>query len=176
MELTFIALLAAIQIHSACATGSLTVNTTSGPVQGVLDESAHVAQFLGIPFAEPPIGSRRWLPPSAKSQEKTTIDASHFGFACPQYENDVNIAPNAYTVDVPQFSISPFDYQSEDCLSLSIWTPWMDNYGYKRETQQLPVIVWFYGGGFGQGGANIPYQNPAPWVSRSQKHIVVSVK
>lgn len=177
MVLVLFALLSAVQFQTARAIDCLNVDTTSGPIQGFVNKTTpHVAQFLGIPFTEPPIESRRWLPPSPKAKQNTTIDATRFGLACPQYVTDVKISPNVFTVDVPEFYISPFDYQGEDCLSISIWTPWHDTQLEKKGSRNLPVIIWFYGGGFSQGGTNIDYQNPAPWVERSQKHIVVSIK
>ncbi len=176
MLFAFAALLALQHVHAAHAGNYLNINTTSGTVQGLLNETTHVAQFLGIPFAEPPIGSRRWLPPSAKSHQNQTIDATKIGFACPQFNNDVNTFPNVYTVDAPEFNTAPFDFQSEDCLTLSIWAPRNGTEYRENVSPLLPVIVWIYGGGFNNGGSNVPYQTPAPWVSRSQKHIVVSIK
>jgi len=147
-------------------------NTTSGTVKGFVNETTpNVAQHLGVPYAEAPIGARRWLPALLKTKEHGIINATRFGPSCPQYRSDANVAPNAYNVDVPQFSPDPLEYQSEDCLSLSIWAP-----RNPATNASLPVIVWLYGGGYGEGGSNVPYQNPALWVERSGKHIVVSVK
>ncbi|KAJ7123382.1 Alpha/Beta hydrolase protein, partial [Mycena epipterygia] len=58
---------------------------------------------------------------------------------------------------------------SEDCLTLNVWAP------ARPQAGMLPVIVWFYGGAFEQGGADSLYYNAAPWVQRTQAHIVVSV-
>lgn len=173
MTFLLAALVSLLQFRVANAVSRLEANTTSGPVQGfVNDTTPNVAQFLGIPFAEAPIGLQRFLPPLPKSTEDRTINATRFGPSCIQYDYDPNGAPpNVYAVDVPQFSISPFDYQSEDCLSVNIWAPWQDT-----ANKSLPVLVWVYGGGYGQGGGNVPYQNPSQWVERSGKHIVVSVK
>lgn len=172
MTFVRIALSSILAFQIGHAATCLNADTTSGAVQGFIN-AAHpnVAQFLGIPFAEPPVGARRWLPPLPKAKKHGTINATNFGPSCPQYRADPILAPNAYNVDVPQFSPEPLEYQSEDCLSLSIWTP-------KRSVtnESLPVIIWLYGGGFGEGGTNVPYQNPAPWVERSQKHVVVSIK
>ena len=175
MAFALIALSGVLQFQVARAADCLDADTTSGPVKGFINATIpNVAQFLGIPFAEAPVGARRWLPASPKSKEHGIINATRFGPSCPQYEADVNVAPNVYTVDVPEFSPTPLNYQSEDCLSLNIWAPWHGT--QNRESDPLPVIVWLYGGGFGQGGGNVQYQNPAPWVERSGKHIVVGVK
>ncbi|KAJ7017247.1 Alpha/Beta hydrolase protein, partial [Mycena alexandri] len=58
---------------------------------------------------------------------------------------------------------------SEDCLTLNVWAP------VPSQGQKLPVFVWFFGGGFAQGGASSLYFNPASWIQRTQAHIVVSV-
>jgi acetylcholinesterase len=175
MLLTFSALLGLSQVVHAI--DCLIADTTSGPVQGFInDTTPKVAQFLGIPFAEPPVGARRWLPAVRKSKEHRVINATRFGPACPQWETDANVGPNAYTVDVPNFTPAPLDYQSEDCLSLSIWTPWRGANATQSAKKPLPVLLWLYGGGYGTGGTNVPYQNSAPWVEKSGKHIVVSIK
>lgn len=172
MFLARIALSSIFILRVAYATTCLNVDTTAGAVEGFVDPAhPNVAQFLGIPFAEPPIGARRWLPPLPKLREQRTINATSFGSSCPQYRADTVLAPNAYNVDVLEFSPDPLEYQSEDCLSLSIWAP-----EASVAHGSLPVIIWLYGGGFGEGGTNVPYQNPAPWIERSQKHIVVSIK
>jgi acetylcholinesterase len=173
-----LALASVVQTSFVNAIGSLSIDTTSGLVTGVVNNSTfpNVAQFLGIPFAEQPVRARRWLPPLPKSKQNATIDATRFGHACPQYASDVNIAPNLYSMDVPEFSITPFGNQGEDCLSLSIWAPWQKTQCGQNSTELLPVVAWFYGGGWAEGGAQVPYQNPGPWVERSGKHIVVSVK
>ncbi|KAI8941599.1 hypothetical protein NX059_002814 [Plenodomus lindquistii] len=149
------------------------VNTTSGIVKGIVQISTpNVAKFLGIPFAEPPIGARRWLPASPKSRANETIDASEFGLVCPQFENDDGVRPNLYLTDVPEFS-SPRDNQSEDCLTLNVWTPWEEGYG--DEDGLLPVIVWLYGGAFVTGSGRVPYFDPSSWVERSGRHLVVGI-
>lgn len=144
-------------------------NTSSGPVTGFSDrDTPNVAQFLGIPYAEPPVQERRWLPPIPKA-EIGSINATVFGNNCPQF---LPSAPNINTEDTPGFNIPPNNRTGEDCLSLSIWTP--KNHSDKNAT--LPVFVWLYGGGFYTGGVDIPYQNPSSWIEKSQKHIVVAVK
>jgi acetylcholinesterase len=158
------------------AVDCLDVDTTSGAVKGFVNQTVpNVAQFLGIPFAEPPVGARRWLPAVRKTKKYGVIDASRFGPSCPQWETDVNVEPNVYTVDVPNFTPSPLDYQSEDCLSLNIWAPFKEKKG-EHNKKPLPVILWLFGGGYTTGGGNVPYQNPAPWVEKSGRHIVVSIK
>jgi acetylcholinesterase len=65
------------------------------------------------------------------------------------------------------FPLEPF---SEDCLTLNVWTPQTQSH-----QEKLPVFVWFFGGGFLQGGINALYYNPQSWVQRTQEHIFVTV-
>jgi len=160
-------LVALLHLRTAYAVGGLTIETTSGPVTGFINGTTpHVTQFLGIPYAEPPVGPRRWLPSVIKSREKS-IDATHFGPSCPQFEGNTS---NVWRTDAPEFVIKP-NTTGEDCLSVNIWAPWKEN-----GTEKLPVIVWIYGGAFVTGGGSIEYQIPSRWIERSQAHIVVGIK
>ena len=162
-------LLSSLCIQSAFAVDYLTRETSSGPATGFVDPSApNVAQFLGVPFAEAPVGERRWLPPVWKKREQN-INATSFGKSCSQF---LPSTPSIFTEDVPEFNIPADGATGEDCLTVSIWAPKQT----RGENGSLPVIAWIYGGGFYTGGANVPYQNPTQWIERSQEHIVVSIK
>jgi acetylcholinesterase len=153
-----------IFFHGAFAVSSLSIQTDIGTITGTTQwQYPDVAQFLGVPFAEPPIGNLRWLPPSPKSPIGS-FDASQQSPACPQFESSI---PSVYNTDAREFLIIP-GLTSEDCLTLNIWAP-------LNATEPLPVLVWIYGGGFQTGGGNIGYQIPTAWVQRSQKHIVVGI-
>ncbi|KAH7385522.1 Alpha/Beta hydrolase protein [Phaeosphaeria sp. MPI-PUGE-AT-0046c] len=176
MSLLLTALIGLLQYRVVHAIGHLDIETTSGSIRGFVNETTpNVAQFLGIPYAEPPVGSRRWLPPARKSKENGVLNATQFGPACSQWESDINVEPTVYTVDAPNFSISRLDYQSEDCLSLNVWTPWHSENTTQSANVSLPVLLWVYGGGFTSGSGNVPYQIPSPWIEKSGKHIVVSI-
>lgn len=158
----------ALCLQTCLALSSLNVDTTVGTVYGIINGThPDVAQFLGIPFAEPPVGDRRWMPSVAKAPVEK-IDATSFSPSCPQYETSI---PSTYGIDARDFLIS--GPTSEDCLTLSVWAPFT---AANNCSEKLPVIVWIYGGGQLTGGAQIEYQIPTPWVQRSQEHIVVQVK
>jgi len=149
---------------------TLQLKTSSGVFTGFINSTApDIRQFLGIPFALPPIGSRRWLPPS-KFQSEASFSATSIGPACPQLPvtigrfNSSVYSPNGG--DESEFF--PQNEYSEDCLTLNIWTP-------RNPKKFLPVFVWFFGGGWTQGGTNSLYFNPQSWVQRTQEHIVVTV-
>ncbi|KAF2875900.1 para-nitrobenzyl esterase [Massariosphaeria phaeospora] len=153
-------------LHVRGITAGLTIKTSSGVVTGFVNNTTpNVSQYLGIPFAEPPTGPLRWLPAVPKSGN-APIDATAFGNNCPQF---ISSQATVNSEDATGF-MTPNNF-GEDCLSVSIWAP----KGACDKTSSLPVVAWLYGGGFAEGGANVPYQNPARWIERSQKHIVVSI-
>ncbi|KAF4634691.1 hypothetical protein G7Y89_g3411 [Cudoniella acicularis] len=147
----------------------LEVETSSGVLNGFINASApSVRQFLGVPFALPPTGTRRWQPPSKLESDKP-INATNIGPACPQ--QPLSATPTLY-VYAPsggnRTEFFPLENFSEDCLTLNVWTP-------EAPSKPLPVFVWYFGGGFVQGGTNSLYFNPQSWVQRTQQHIVVTV-
>lgn len=159
----------------ARALDALIVDTTSGSVQGAIDSSTpNVAHFLGIPYAEQPVGARRWLPSTpVVRQDRNVIDATRFGPACPRLESNKS---TVWSVDAPEFGPAPFTLVGEDCLSVNVWTPRRLNETRQKDKSLLPVIAWVHGGSFQTGSASIPYQNPSRWVERTGRHIVVAIK
>ncbi|MGH9089847.1 MAG: carboxylesterase/lipase family protein [Acidimicrobiales bacterium] len=100
-----------------------------------------VWSYRGVPYARSPEGPLRWRPPQPVVPWAGVRDATAFGPTAPQ-------PPPIPGVAVPG---DPLD-QSEDCLSLNVWTPAPD--GARR-----PVMVWIHGGGFTSGtGASILYR------------------
>ncbi|MBD94567.1 MAG: carboxylesterase [Acidobacteria bacterium] len=108
--------------------------TVAGELEGAwADEAAGVSVFRGIAFATPPVGDLRWRPPAAVEPWDGTKLATEFGPACWQARNE---------------EASPYSRgelaRSEDCLTLNVWSP-------ASVGQQLPVMVWFHGGGHSSG-------------------------
>lgn len=116
----------------------LEVRIGSGTLAGIHDAAAGVNAFLGIPYAAPPIGSLRWKPPHPVAAWPGIRAADHFGPRCMQR---------------PLFSDMVFraDGMSEDCLYLNVWAP------PGSRGRKLPVLVYFYGGGF-VGGDGSEYR------------------
>ncbi|MGD0864088.1 MAG: carboxylesterase/lipase family protein [Rhizomicrobium sp.] len=103
-----------------------------GALSGASEGTTSV--FKDIPFAAPPVGPLRWRAPQAAPGWQGVRDASAFGPVCPQS-------------NVPGRLQLP---QSEDCLTLNIWTP------SAEPGAKLPVMVWIYGGSFVFGGSASP--------------------
>jgi len=137
-------------VHGAPALPPLQVNTGSGILQGFINSSAPaVRQFLGVPFALPPTGPRRWLPPAAITLPTPTVNATSFSLSCPQIALSASVKPNVYTASDGggggQTEFFPPEVFSEDCLTLNVWAP------THPQAAALPVLVWFFGGAFTQG-------------------------
>ncbi|MDF7639645.1 carboxylesterase family protein [Lactobacillus sp. ESL0791] len=112
---------------------SLIRKTEKGKVQGI--NSNGVNKFLGIPFAKPPIGKRRFMPPEENDPWNGTYDATEFK------NSPMQLSLNE-SEEYPPEDMTPM---SEDCLYLNVYTP--ENTAEKN----LPVMVWFYGGHYTEG-------------------------
>ena len=107
------------------------VHTASGDVRGIVANGA--GEFLGIPYAQPPVGPLRWQPPQPASAWQGVRQATLFGNTCPQPQRGVFASPS----------------RTEDCLYLNVFTP-----SFQPHAATLPVMVWFYGGGLFSGESN----------------------
>jgi para-nitrobenzyl esterase len=120
--------------------------TTLGEVKAV--DRLGMRSYFAIPFAAPPVGDLRWMPP-ASAQKWTT-----------RLEKTTSAAPCLQTSDSP-FRL-PGD--SEDCLYLDVHAPTGEG--------PFPVMVNLHGGAFNTGGP-VVYADPSPLVSKGV--IVVNV-
>lgn len=127
-----------------------TVHVRAGAVSGVHDPDTGLDEFKGIPYAAPPTGSQRWKPPQAVAAWQGVRKADRFGPRCMQRAiySDMVFRSNG---------------MSEDCLYLNVWTPAL------QPDKKLPVLVYFYGGGFMAGDGSEPRYDGA---SLAQKGIV----
>lgn len=158
-------------MHLSSAAFSRQVNTSSGIVQGYIDpEYPSISQYRAIPFGEPPVGDLRFAAPIAKKYQSSLIDGTSYGSQCLQLGSGKQTG--TALKDNPGLFVSSVGHaeSAEDCLTLAIWTPtWAID-----SCASLPVIIWFFGGGFISGGTDSAYYNGAPWTQRTQEHIVVT--
>jgi para-nitrobenzyl esterase len=132
---------------AAASTGLLApVRTQQGLVQGAPGKVDGVTAFKGIPFAAAPVGELRWRLPQQPASWDGVRDATQYGDVCVQPPAPERFPPNSAT-DIPE----NFTGMSEDCLNLNIWTP------AKAAGENLPVMVWLYGGAYNEGGGNAPF-------------------
>lgn len=115
------------------AADNLSVKTRYGTFNGFLDKKG-VKTWLGIPYAQPPVGKLRWQAPQPLQPSNKTRDAKKIGFAAMQVVDENEGA-----------SVNP---QSEDCLTLNIWT--------RGNGKNKPVMFFIHGGAFVGGGSSDP--------------------
>ena len=112
----------------------------NGLVNGLPGNDPRVTVYRGIPFAEAPIGENRFRAPQPCKDWEEPLDAFEFGPI--SYQDTPGTGDGLYD---REWHVDPDIAKSEDCLYLNIWTP------AKRADEKLPVLVWYYGGGFQWG-------------------------
>lgn len=122
-------LAAVVGLSSASTQAAPQVSTDSGTLQGRTVDG--VQQFLGIPYAAPPVGSLRWKAPQAPAPWQGIRDATRSGAACPQLPGDYSQTAT-----------------SEDCLNLNVYVP------TAAQTTPRPVIVWVHPGSLTTGSGS----------------------
>jgi len=127
------AVLFGLAVAALAAQNQTAVTESQGRLAGAVDADG-VRSFKGIPYAEPPVGDKRWTAPVAAGPWKGVRDAHDFGASC--YETSYSPQSLFY---IPQPKLS------EDCLFLNVWTP--------PHAKKAPVIVWIHGGGYVRGGS-----------------------
>lgn len=138
-----------------------------GSVRGVnaaaVDGTYH---WKGIPYAQPPVGARRWKAPAAPLAWSGTRDATRFGAACLQngriYGPGAN---NRHDATIGTTLNTPLG--SEDCLTLNVWRPASGATG-------LPVIVFVHGGSNISGYTADPVYDGAA-LARATNTVVVTL-
>ncbi len=136
-----------IDTTAAAQSGPIVV-TENGAVQGLVAENEN--QFLGIPFATPPLRQFRWRPAQPPKNWSGVLPAVQFGNFCPQFDSLIGQTIGA-----------------EDCLFLNVYSPLVS----PSAGAGLPVMVWIHGGGLIGGDAS--EYDPTPLVQ--QGVIVVTI-
>lgn len=126
-------------VANAQGNNAFAVQTTieNGIIEGNYDTKSGIQTYFGVPFAKPPVGNLRWKAPQPLENWKGVKETKKFAARPMQTVvfGDMNSRSNGV---------------SEDCLYLNVWSP------AKRNTKDLPVLVYFFGGGFVAGDASEP--------------------
>ncbi len=114
----------------ACAAQAAPVRVTikDGALEGARRDG--MVTFLGIPYAAPPVGALRWMPPAAPAKWSKSRAAKAFGPSCAQI---TTLGPFAGPANA-----------NEDCLYLNVFAP-------EGARTGLPVLFWIHGGGHVDG-------------------------
>jgi para-nitrobenzyl esterase len=137
------------------------IETAAGKIRGVTEGG--VTFFKNVPYAAPPTGDGRFMPPRKLVSWNGVRDARVLGPQAPQNDSKPIL---------PRFMEGLMDTtatNSEDCLQLHVWTPRVG------QNQKRPVMVWLHGGAFGSGSPNWPLYDGSNLASK-QGVVVVGVK
>uniref|UniRef100_A0A7M4ERI2 Carboxylesterase type B domain-containing protein n=1 Tax=Crocodylus porosus TaxID=8502 RepID=A0A7M4ERI2_CROPO len=157
------------------------VTTNFGKIRGIKKELNNeilgpVIQFLGVPYAAPPVGEHRFQPPEPPSPWSDIKNATQFAPVCPQNIIEGRLPevmlPVWFTNNLDVVSTYVQD-QNEDCLYLNIYVPTEDGPLTKKQTDDLgdndgaededirdsggpkPVMVYIHGGSYMEGTGNL---------------------
>jgi len=134
--------------HALAQNPQVTIST--GSLEGTFNSATSINSYKGIPYALPPVGELRWKAPQPPASWNGVLKADHFSHMPMQKRIYADMIFRA-------------DTMSEDCLYLNVWTP------TRSADAKLPVLVYFYGGGFSAGdGSEARYDGE----SLAQKGIV----
>jgi len=138
--------------------GSVLCNIGGAPPEAHLDNATftgicigRTARFLGIPYAQPPLGNRRLRLPEPLPPYEGIYDVHRFGSSCPQQRmvipQELNTRLQKDVSDIVAMLYEDVTVDNEDCLTINVFAP----YG-ATGASNLPVVVWIFGGGFEIGG------------------------
>lgn len=125
----------ALALGAQTAIAAPKVSTTSGVLVG--EAVQDIVIFKGVPYAQPPVGNLRWMPPQPVTWQGER-NATSFALPCLQTTRPDG-RPNGAGVT---------GESSEDCLYLNVWAP--------AKAKKAPVMLWLYGGGGTMGSGHVP--------------------
>ncbi|XP_006908227.1 neuroligin-4, X-linked isoform X2 [Pteropus alecto] len=137
------------------------VSTNYGKIRGLRTPLPNeilgpVEQFLGVPYASPPTGERRFQPPEPPSSWTGVRNATQFAAVCPQHLDERSLLhdmlPIWFTANLDTLMTYVQD-QNEDCLYLNIYVPTEDD--IHDQNSKKPVMVYIHGGSYMEGTGNM---------------------
>ncbi|GAB7340887.1 hypothetical protein MBLNU457_7241t1 [Dothideomycetes sp. NU457] len=159
--------------NAFCESLNYTTATTNGTVTGhAARNRSDVVEFLGIPYAAPPVGNLRFAPPAAFHGFRDYV-ASSFSPSCPETPSKPVHYPNetAQGQRIISYFGSQFNHtQSEDCLTLNVWskpTP-------RACAAKKPILIYFYGGRWSIGDTITPFYN-GQYLASAEDVVVVTI-
>uniref|UniRef100_A0A3B4UWY8 Neuroligin-4, X-linked-like n=1 Tax=Seriola dumerili TaxID=41447 RepID=A0A3B4UWY8_SERDU len=159
------------------------ISTVQGRIRGILtplpsDLLGPVIQYLGVPYARPPTGDRRFQPPEPPLPWPGIRNVTQFAPVCPQSLDERSMLgdmmPSWLTANL-DIAATYLTHQSEDCLYLNIYVPTEEGKGtqgagvnkyaymirglrlylWRKEGGQRPVMVYVHGGSYTEGTGNM---------------------
>ena len=130
------------------------VAISTGKLRGSVIDG--VNSFKGIPYAQPPVGELRWVPPQPPESWDGVRSATEYAPHCAQ------IDPGILWFELDDFS--------EDCLTLNVWSPAVE------QNAKLPVMVWIHGGGYSNGSGNIARLNSPAFAQQGVVLVTVNYR
>lgn len=132
---------------------NIIAETRSGKVRGIREDGLCI--FKGVPYAAPPVGRLRWMPPQPVEPWSGVRPALEFGPVPPQNPISNNTGSGGVRTEP----------QSEDCLYLNIWSPGVDD-------EKRPVLLWLHGGAFCLGSGSNPRHDGSSLARRGNVVVV----
>jgi carboxylesterase 2 len=127
-----------------------TVTIGNGPVRGIITQVSGsdvvVKQYLGIPYARPPVDNVRFAPPESPESWSDILDATQQPNACMQYYGPPGSSTN---MTITLFNTPGPPSESEDCVYLNVYTP-------EGGENDKAVLFWIHGGSGTTGAASEP--------------------
>ena len=136
---------------------SVRTKISNGVIEGYQDAEKGLDIYLGVPFAQPPVGDLRWKAPQPAQDWSGVLETKAFAHS-----------PMQTNVFGDMKFRSPGT--SEDCLYLNVWAP------AEKPAEGLPVLVYFYGGGFVAGDGSEPRYDGASMAQKGMVAVTVNYR
>ena len=138
----------------------------AGPVQGFASPLADAHVWLGIPFAQPPVGELRWRAPRPHAPWEEPLQALAHATPCTQFDSRTAAGAGVEEAEL---------HGGEDCLGLDVYAPRWAADVIPSGLLRLPVMVWIHGGGNHQGEASL-YDGATLAASRNVIVVIVQYR